>query len=570
VLAQVSLVTRRPRGGVSLKPSTVTADSLRFGRGTGSEVLLQDVRIGLIEAELQPRDGVLHLTKQGSGALRLNGDPVDAAIVKPGDEIQIGPYKITIVDPPPETDVAITVELTDPLGDDFARLQSQSVIGLDRTWLSRRRGAWIGAITVLVLFLLLPVMAYVVNPKPDPRAAPPARIVPTAVDQSWNIGEISNPHKNFARECRSCHENAFISVRDEACLTCHKGIQHHVDIKRFPNLTINTTPCGGCHQEHRGARGVITRAQSLCTDCHDDLKRSAPNAELRNVRDFGSAHPQFAVTVVADAGAKTFQRVELGGATKPVDHPNLKFSHKAHVDPVAWPREMRKLACVDCHVTEPGGGLMVPISFTKDCAECHKATLQFDAAALDRMVPHGDAALAQRSIKDFYARTALEGGVTDLSAPEIVRRRPGTPLTEPQRLEALAWADQRALAARNFVFDDLRGCGTCHDIQRNAADPKADFKIAPVLLQAHFLPKAQFNHAKHATVDCESCHAARDSVASADVLIPGIENCRTCHGGESAGAKVQSTCISCHGFHNPGTGPLGPLGKAGQTASTDK
>jgi hypothetical protein len=582
VLAQVSLVTRRPRGGVSLKPSTVTADALHFGRGTDNEVLLQDVRVGLSEAVLQPREGVLYLEQLGTSPVRLNGEQVASAPVKSGDEIQIGPFKITIVEPPPETDVAVTVELVDPLGDDFVRLQAQSRIGLDRTWLSRRNAAWGGALAVLFLFLVLPVVGYFVNPKPNPRATPAAaRVLPVAIDEAWNVGEISNPHKNFWRECRSCHEGAFISVRDEACLACHQGVQHHVDIQRFPKLVINNTPCGGCHLEHRGAHGVINQTQSLCTTCHEDLKRSAANAELRNVTDFGKDHPQFAVTVVADATAqapdKKFQRVVLGGAEKPVDHPNLKFSHQAHLpqpsgappagapgaEPVAWPKDMRKLGCADCHQTEPGGGVMQPISFDRHCAECHNGALKFDPAPLG-VVPHGDAALAQRVIVDFYAHRALEGGVEDAQAPDSVRRRPGTPLTEPQRLEALAWANARADEARKLVFN-MRACGTCHEIE-GGGDA---FKIAPVLVQTQFLPKAQFNHAKHSTVDCESCHAARESKLSSDVLIPGIANCQTCHGGEAAWAKVRSTCISCHVFHKPGTGPLTPSGKARQTAASE-
>jgi hypothetical protein len=565
VLAQISLVTRRPRGGVSLKPTQVTAEVLHLGRGTANEVLLPDVRVGVTEATIQLRDSGLVLSKHGPNPVSVNGVATATTALKAGDEILIGPYKITIVEPPADIDAALTVELISPLGDDFARVQAQSVIGLERTWLGKRPTAWLAALAILVVFAALPVAAYLVNATPDPRAPSSApRLLPAVVEQAWNVGEISNPHKNFARECRSCHETAFTTVRDEACLGCHDAIQHHVDAPRFPNLVINKIPCGGCHHEHRGAHGVINQAQALCTDCHLDLKRTAANAELRDVGDFGERHPEFRVTVVADAAAKTRARVDLGSEARPVDHPNLKFSHKGHLDPIAWPRQMRKLACPSCHVTEPGGGLMQPIAFTRHCAECHDSSLKFEASAPDRAVPHGNAALAQRSIKDFYARVALEGGVGDLSAPAVVRRRPGTPLAEPERLEALAWAEQRAAAARSFVFDDLRGCGTCHDVDRGGPE----FKIAPVLLQTQFLPKAQFNHGKHTTVSCEGCHAARASIASSDVLIPGIATCRNCHGGESAGAKVRSTCISCHDFHKPGIGPLKPYTKAGLTAAT--
>lgn len=597
MLAQVSQVTRRPRGGVSLRPSTVTADSLRFGRGTDNEVLLQDVRVGLAEAELQRRDGALYLSQTGTNPVRLNGAPVAASPVKVGDEIQIGPFKITVVEPPAGTDVAVTVELVDPLGDDFARLQGQSRIGLEHTWLSRRNGAWAGALIVLILFLALPIFGYAVNPKPDPRAAtPPSRIVPAAVDSTWDVGEISNPHKTFAVECRACHQTAFIQVRDAACLTCHSKLTHHVDPKRFPTMANDSSPCTDCHQEHHGARGVIIRAQSLCTDCHADLKRKAPTAELRNVTDFGRDHPQFAITLVADAAADTpdkkFRRVVLGGADKPVDKPNMKFSHRAHLptgapgEPVAWPSYWRKLDCADCHQVAPGGGLMQPISFAKHCAECHNGALRFDkqwksgvmteadakaaaSPAVDApppaIVPHGDAAVAQRMIGDYYARIVLIGGVKDGQVPgdvpEVARRRPGTPLTEPQRVQALEWARARADEASKLLFNQ-RACGTCHEITGEGDT----VKIAPLLMETHFFPKAEFNHAKHATVACDSCHKdARVSTASSEVLVPGIENCRTCHGGQAASAKVPSTCITCHGFHNPGTGPLGQ-----QTASSEK
>ena len=58
-----------------------------------------------------------------------------------------------------------------------------------------------------------------------------------------------------------------------------------------------------------------------------------------------------------------------------------------------------------------------------------------------------------------------------------------------------------------------------------------------------------FNHGKHKDVSCAECHAADTSMKSSDVLLPKIEGCQTCHGGEQATDKIPSTCISCHGFH---------------------
>jgi hypothetical protein len=70
---------------------------------------------------------------------------------------------------------------------------------------------------------------------------------------------------------------------------------------------------------------------------------------------------------------------------------------------------------------------------------------------------------------------------------------------------------------------------------------------------------AKFTHARHTTVDCAHCHAARQSQQASDLLIPGIANCRECHGGAHATGKVPTTCIACHDYHQSATLNLGTL-----------
>src|SRR5258708_13195897 len=113
---------------------------------------------------------------------------------------------------------------------------------------------------------------------------------------------------------------------------------------------------------------------------------------------------------------------------------------------------------------------MQPITFARNCAECHESALKFEATALDRAVPHGNAMLAQRAIKDFYARVALEGNVTDAAAPDVVPRRPGAPpLTEPARLPALAPAHPATTPARHSAFTHPRRHPTPHHTPRTPA-----------------------------------------------------------------------------------------------------
>jgi predicted CXXCH cytochrome family protein len=64
------------------------------------------------------------------------------------------------------------------------------------------------------------------------------------------------------------------------------------------------------------------------------------------------------------------------------------------------------------------------------------------------------------------------------------------------------------------------------------------------------MEKARFSHARHVNTGCGECHAAQTSANSEEVLMPGIETCRGCHGDETPTAnKVASSCLSCHAFH---------------------
>jgi predicted CXXCH cytochrome family protein len=553
--AQIIFLTRRARG-VSLKSTKIEADALRIGRSAASEILLPDVRVGLAEAEIRRRDGVLRIEQVGDDPMRVNGAPVGAAALKIGDEISIGPYKLVVVEPTDGSEAAITVELVSPLGDDFARVQAQTRIGLARTRLSKRGAAWALFAVVAALFLALPIASFHLNGRTPPRqtattTATPRRI-PAFADLSWNAGEISDVHKTFADNCRACHEAPFTAVRDEACVSCHADVPHHIDVRMVKVAALETTRCASCHAEHKGAQGTILTRESLCTDCHADIKRVAPQTALLNAGAFGKAHPQFRASLVADAAQKKIVRVSLAAEPKPVDHPNLKFPHQKHLHPKGWPRGMKKLVCADCHTAEPGGGAMLPISFERHCASCHGESLKYDPLDPNATVPHGKPVEAQQIILDHYARIALEERKAEIGATDPTRRVPGRAETTEERMEALAWAKRKAGKIEALVFDDRRGCGTCHTVERGAQG----YTIAPVLLRTHFLPMANFNHARHSTIDCAGCHAADTSTSSSDVLLPRIETCTACHGGETASAKVPSTCISCHDFHRHGLPPM--------------
>jgi hypothetical protein len=576
---KVEVTTLTRRGGTSIRRSrTVEADRLRFGRAPDSEVRLEDLRIELQAAALSERGGQLTIERLGSSPVLLNGRPVETAAVGPRDQIDIGPCHIEITEPPPEFDAAFDLELTQQAGDVVAELEGQTR-GLQTTGLSKRAASWIGFVLIFLALLVAPIAVYYAGLLPIRQAQPqqadsgltPARVLAL----SWNPGDVSNPHRFFFADCKTCHRASFSWVPDNACLSCHGKVGSHVqaaaDIGPLRH-TLDTTGCTECHEEHRGIRGTIIASDSLCLDCHRSLDQKAPAAGVRDVSGFPSGHPQFRATLVADAAENKVNRVELGSKPPPMDRPGIKFSHAAHLIPAGFPAlGYKPMVCADCHVAEPGGLGFQPITYAARCQHCHELT--FDRTDLpwpSAKVPHGDDVGVVAAVWNFYAGKALQLGTAQNQTTAPTRRAPGVaiPMSAQPATDVQGWVTQQAnQALRTIVLDEKRGCGYCHF----STGPEGSFEIdkilasatttpqhfiAPVSLRTRFLPQARFDHSKHVATACGDCHDAQHAESSSTVLIPGIENCLGCHGGEDASLRAGSTCISCHGFHRNEFGPM--------------
>jgi predicted CXXCH cytochrome family protein len=556
---EVTVLTRR--GAAVMRRSTVvTADSVRFGRGTGNEVPLADIRVELQAATLYQRDGGLFIERSGTVPLHVRGQQTNAAEVRPGDEILIGPFRLTMTPPSAGSDAALSVELVQPMGDALQRLLGDSRIGLQRTTLNKRVASWSLFVIFALLCLAAPIAAYSVGKVATLQNPPPARGLLRFINLSWNPGELSNTHRFFAEDCATCHREAFARVPDDACLACHSGIGSHVAATAATVIgpfhqALDNTRCTDCHVEHRGARGLIIQNPALCTDCHRALSEQAPQAEVRDVIDFPKGHPQFRVTVVADAAQQRFVRKPVDASPPPVDHPNLNFSHAAHLVENGFPvLGYKPLVCNDCHVAEPSGQNFLPITYKGQCQRCHE--LNFDVGLPWKTVPHGDDKIVVQTVHDFYAGQVLQRGIPQSTPPGSERQVPGAPAAapaEPQRDDARAWVDRKTKAALDIVFFDAkRGCAYCHTTERGGDT----LKVQPVILRSRFLPAANFDHSKHSAMLCGDCHDARHAETSGQVLIPGIQNCVKCHGAADAELKAASTCTSCHDFHREQFGPM--------------
>jgi len=139
-------------------------------------------------------------------------------------------------------------------------------------------------------------------------------------------------------------------------------------------------------------------------------------------------------------------------------------------------------------------------------------------------------------------------------ADNDVRR---VPLNFPRPVEAPARTPQEWVA-RRASFDERilwnKTCAECHAFADATAVQAADRATqvglpdyAKTNITKQWMRRAVFDHTPHAMVTCESCHAARGSTKTSDVLLPNASTCATCHA-PSKGAEHR--CFECHRYHD--------------------
>ncbi|TAL04631.1 MAG: hypothetical protein EPO08_00810 [Rhodospirillaceae bacterium] len=584
-------ITRKSRGGFAVREQTAESEALVAGRGNDCAIHLPDPRVLLHHAELVLRGGDLYVNALPNADVRINGNLITGGRFALGDILQIGPYEIKREEvgsevrsddaAPASYDCVLAVEMVQPLGDDLIDLVERSRIHITRIGLPLRTWCWIFALAVALLLFAAPFALNLFYQAVDVHGLtalhkqPPAS--PTRI---WTSGAISSSHKFFGVACETCHQIPFIPVRDGACLNCHDGIQQHAMGSRFPYAAFTGTSCADCHKEHRGEISITLNDQAFCISCHRTLVEKTGHTELRDASDFGTDHPQFRPTVVTDTALHLMDRSRaIGDVPPPTENNGLIFPHARHLrsagvrDPV---RGIVNLQCEDCHTPTADGFSMKTPTFEKNCHGCHQ--LKFDALVPDRELMHGNVQDVFKQVRDIYDAVAMRGGYSEPTAPDLVRRRPGTTLTEPQKQIVARWAATKSEAVINGRFG--KGlCSDCHVLTEsggpaNSAKPDpADtlpWDVKPVEMSPRYLPKAEFTHAKHRDVACSTCHSSKNSMSASDVLIPGVAVCQSCHGGEKSNDRVPSTCITCHRFHRSDLRAMHPSGtNAAETGRWD-
>jgi hypothetical protein len=545
----IRTVIKKKQGAIAHNDDTYVGSNLTIGRAAGQGVFLSDLRAALEHARIiQARGGKYRVESMISAGVRVDGKLQQAAVVSPGSKIQIGSNEIRIINPPSGYDAAVEVTEIETSGDSPAARFADVKMSLADTWLGKRSLSWLLLAALLTIGLIIPVLGNVI-----PGLQGTLRAVPGVPDDGlWEAGTLDSAHHFFGEDCSTCHTDAFKQIRDENCTGCHSSTPDHASPELFALPEMAETRCASCHRDHNGLDGLIVTDQFLCQDCHDDLRATtADQTILANVSDFTHGHPEFKVELAAwDAQGNYSPRREALDSDTLIEDSNLRFPHEIHLraEGLNTPEGTRVLDCDSCHEADAGGGLMKPVDFETMCQDCHR--LGFDAQAIDRQVPHGKPAEVLYMLQDYYSGRALEGGYEDVTAPTVVRqrRRPGTRLTPAQTQEALSWARDKSRRVGENVFEG-QACGVCHRVERQGQGTSMSWSVAPVRIAGVWFPKAHFPHSSHTTMACVSCHEAPESKFSDDVLMPDIDSCRTCHGGQHEKNKVVSTCVSCHSYH---------------------
>jgi hypothetical protein len=369
-------------------------------------------------------------------------------------------------------------------------------------------------------------------------------------EEVYMNGTLSLHHTNVS--CHSCHVEAFSSVSDQACYSCHQNtIEADENFRAIhhPFGEREVAHCAFCHVEHEGDIALDAIDDHDCTRCHAVIPEASGARVTLLAKEVGD-HSEF----------------QLWKEGKPTDPGRLKFSHKFHLNPdgvlAGTPSDAenkRVMTCSDCHEMDFDGEYMLPIDYEKHCGSCHAHTLH---ALENGSVPHEDTESIRAFLFQYF--NAYPPRVDD--STEETR-------TMPQRRDWLDEQDlEKSILARvKLEEENLYGrvkkegysrCDQCHFVVQGMTTTVESLAplphIEPTNILTRWYSHAKFDHEAHfsSKVDCELCHRVRhseidvgapiiESASATDVLIPPQAVCVECH----TVGKESHNCSFCHTFH---------------------
>lgn len=529
-------VTRNQHGQAIRQERQLHGDLLAIGRSAECQIRLPDHRISLHQATIQHGDdGRLYIIGEESRRFEIDGHMVAHTTLIPGITITMGPYTMAVTAMHGNDEISLDIELTTPAEPIVTPILP---VTLADTGLSIRKPAFWLAGLIILLFIVLPT-AYSLHPGFHQLAGK----YHLAFDEPLNAGNMSPGHRALSMKCDACHQTPFTPVSNQACESCHKTVAHHIPDPVLHHKVFSATRCSSCHLDHRGRAGLIRHDTQQCVACHGNIKKRHDETRLSDVHDF-SGHPAFQLTFKAETGGQD-KRVRQSDRSQLVEHSGLKFSHREHFDKalIELPGDRtRDIACADCHAPTEAGTGFKPMSMPLTCQQSRCHSLELTPPIEGRKVPHASEKVVMTMLRELFTSRAVNQADQD-----------GTAIFDLKRARSWAEKETNRNATTLFTREEEGTCLECHEISHNPKNREIPWKVAPVNITEHWLPKAHFPHDKHSTATCTSCHDVLKSEKSADVAIPTINKCRECHvGSKEAKTRISSTCETCHNFHDVG------------------
>jgi hypothetical protein len=97
----IRFVTRNAAGGADHNDRIIDATVITIGRATDQMLHLRDRRARLQHAQLEDRNGKVHITTGALAGVEVNGRSQRDARLVAGDVVEVGSNLLRVIDPPP-------------------------------------------------------------------------------------------------------------------------------------------------------------------------------------------------------------------------------------------------------------------------------------------------------------------------------------------------------------------------------------------------------------------------------------------------------------------------------------
>ena len=187
--ALIRYLRQGPDGVIEAQDSDATVSELTIGSAADRQIQLIGREVGADHAAIRASGGKLGISCRGGFRVQINGKSVASAKLAIGDQINIAGHQLRLVKPPAGFDIAIEVQLTSA---DASEFENAFRTDLEKTWLSKRSGAWLLAILTLGVAFAVPLASVYMHRQGKPTP------VASIDDTLWSAGPLSAAHEHAA------------------------------------------------------------------------------------------------------------------------------------------------------------------------------------------------------------------------------------------------------------------------------------------------------------------------------------------------------------------------------------